>query len=115
VAPGKHTFAIVWRDPTRLSARLRAPEVDLGVPSTNVTVQIDLSEAPRWVLWTVGPRLGPAVQFWSVVLVLLMLAVALDRSRLTPLRWWSLWLALAGMGWARWVWRCARQHGWWSG
>ncbi|HXU63219.1 MAG TPA: hypothetical protein VN962_16055 [Polyangia bacterium] len=231
VAPGKHTFAIVWRDPTRLSARLRAPEVDLGVPSTNVTVQIDLSEAPRWVLWTAGPLLGPAVQFWSVVLVLLMLALALDRSRLTPLRWWdwtllglglsqlpvaaaavvglfllavgwrarhpvggrrlydlsqlamamvavasvailfaaieqglvsqpdmrvvgngstsallrwyqdgaapllprptvisaplmvyrattllwSLWLALAGMGWARWVWRCARQHGWWSG
>jgi hypothetical protein len=96
IAPGKHSFALAWHEPLSLSALFRAPAVDLGVPATNLDVQIDLSEAPRWVLWAGGPRLGPAVQFWSVVLVLLVLAVALGRTRLTPLRWWD-W-TLLGLG-----------------
>ena len=96
IVPGKHSFVIAWHEPASLSAMFRAPAVDLGAPSTNVEVQIDLSEAPRWVLWAAGPRLGPAVQFWSVVLVLLLLAAALGRTGLTPLRWWD-W-TLLGLG-----------------
>ena len=96
LAPGKHSFVITWREPVSLSAMYHAPAVDLGVPSTNVEVQIDLSEAPRWVLWAAGPRLGPAVQFWSIVLVLLLLAGALGRTGLTPLAWWD-W-TLLGLG-----------------
>jgi hypothetical protein len=96
ILPGKHTFGLVWHEPTALSALFRAPAVDLGAPATNVDVQIDLSEAPRWILWAGGPRLGPAVQFWSVLLVLLVLAVVLGRTRVTPLGWWD-W-ALLGLG-----------------
>jgi hypothetical protein len=96
IVPGKHTFAIAWHQPGALSALVRAPVVDIGAPATNVDVQMDLSQAPRWILWAGGPRLGPAVQFWSVALVLLVLAFALGRTRLTPLRWWD-WLLL-GLG-----------------
>jgi len=96
IAPGKQRFVITWHQPTPLSAIFHAPAIDVGAPSTNVEVQIDLSEAPRWVLWVAGPRLGPAVQFWSVVLVLLLLAWALGHAGLTPLRWWD-W-TLLGIG-----------------
>jgi hypothetical protein len=27
---------------------------------------------------------------------------------------WSLWLALASLTWARWVWQCLRAEGWWQ-
>ena len=27
---------------------------------------------------------------------------------------WSLWLALASLRWARWVWQCFRAEGWWQ-
>ncbi len=96
IAPGKQRFVLAWHEPTPLAAIFRAPAVDVGVPSTNVEIQIDLSDAPRWLLWAAGPRLGPSVQFWSVILVLLLLSVALGRTGLTPLSWWD-W-TLLGMG-----------------
>jgi hypothetical protein len=86
VPPGRRAFAVSWRQPTGLSMLFRGPDVDLGVPSTNSQVRFQLEEAPRWILWTGGPRLGPAVHFWSVVVVLLLLGFALARTRLTPLR-----------------------------
>jgi hypothetical protein len=38
------------------------------------------------VLFLGGPRLGPSVLFWSHLLVLVLVALALGRSTLTPLR-----------------------------
>jgi hypothetical protein len=37
---------------------------------------------------------GPAVLFWSELLVLLVVSLVLGRNRWTPLRWWH-WLLLA--------------------
>ena len=99
IAPRKQVFAISWREPTPLTAIFRAPAVDVGVPATNVITQIHLAEAPRWMLWVAGPRLGPAVHIWSIVVVLLVLGWVLGRTRLTPLRWWD-W-TLLGIGMAQ--------------
>jgi len=99
IIPGKHSFTVAWHEPASLSAFYRAPAIDLGAPASNVEVRIDLQSAPRWVLWAGGPRLGPAVQFWSVVLVLVLLAIVLGRTHLTPLRWWD-W-TLLGVGLAQ--------------
>jgi hypothetical protein len=99
IAPRKQTFEITWREPTSLTPIFRAPAVDVGVPATNIITQIHLDEAPRWVLWAAGPRLGPAVHIWSIVVVLLVLGWVLGRTRLTPLRWWD-W-TLLGIGMAQ--------------
>jgi len=96
VPPGKRVFTVTWRQPTGLATLFRAPAVDLGVPSTNSEVQIDLSDAPRWLLWTRGPGLGPGVHFWSVLVVLLLLGWGLARTGLTPLRTYD-WILL-GLG-----------------
>ena len=42
--------------------------------------------AGRWVLQCGGPRLGPAVLFWSHLLFLVLLSLALSRIRFVPLR-----------------------------
>jgi hypothetical protein len=91
VAPGASAIELAWREPGGLALRFRAPEVDLRVASVNATVKIDLP-ADRWVLSVGGPRLGPAVLFWSVLIVMVLAGIALARSPWTPLgaRHWIL-------------------------
>jgi hypothetical protein len=98
--PGRHTFSITWRQPTELSTVFRAPAVDLHLPSANSSVSIHLGERQRWVLWLHGPAMGsmgPFVQFWAALVVLVLASLLLARSTLTPLRahhWFLLGLGL---------------------
>jgi len=91
ISPGHADAVIVWRQPLGLSALFRAPAVDLGVPAVNVRVTVDVA-ADRWILLAGGPRLGPAVLFWSFLLVLVLFAAGLARLGLAPLgmRQWIL-------------------------
>jgi hypothetical protein len=56
----------------------------------------------RWVLWTWGPTTGPAVLYWSQLLVLLFAAWLLARYAPTPLRFRH-WLLL-GLGFSAFAW-----------
>jgi hypothetical protein len=98
IAPGPQILTVGWRDQQPLGNFYRAPTVDLGVPGVNSDVQIAMA-SDRWVLWVGGPRLGPAVLFWSLAVVLVLVGAALGRTRLTPLgtRQW----ALLGIGLAQ--------------
>ncbi len=65
----------------------------------------------RWVLAVSGPRLGPAVLFWSVLFVLGLVAFGLSRARSVPLRfhhWFLLGLGLTQVP----VWMSAAVVGW---
>jgi hypothetical protein len=86
VVPGRQTIAIAWRDPRGITPLLRSPEVDLGAPAVNVSLRI-APPRDRWVLAVAGPRRGPAVLFWSLLVVVALLAGGLARLRITPLRW----------------------------
>jgi hypothetical protein len=99
VQPGAQHVSIMWRQPTGLGLTYRTPVVDLGGPATNASVTVQVPDRRRWILWLSGPRLGPAVFFWSLALVLAALGVALGRTRLAPLAWWD-WLLL-GLGLAQ--------------
>ncbi len=93
--PGSQKIIIGWREPTRLQTLFRPAVVQLGTPGVNATTEIQLGRA-RWVLWTAGPGIGPAVQFWGLLAVLAVFAAVLSRSRLTPLGFID-WLLL-GIG-----------------
>jgi hypothetical protein len=56
----------------------------------------------RWVLWTWGPTAGPAVLYWSQLVVLLLAAWLLARLAPTPLRFRH-WLLL-GLGFSAFAW-----------
>ncbi len=95
VMPGETQAEIFWLSPTTGGALSRTPEIDLGAPSVNANLRLEIPR-DRWVLFAKGPQLGPAVLFWSLLLVLLPLAFGLGRTGLTPLRFHH-WLLL-GIG-----------------
>ncbi len=85
LAPGARTFRLGFRSPAALGFFYRTPTVDLGVPSVNADLRVSLA-ADRWVLLLGGPRLGPAVLVWSVLIVIVAAGLLLGRTTLTPLR-----------------------------
>jgi hypothetical protein len=94
--PGKQRFEIRWTQPVPTALRFAVPAVDLGRESVNSEIRVRVP-GDRWVLAAWGPRLGPAVLFWGTLLVVLIAAIALSRSRLTPLRvhqWFLLGIGL---------------------
>ncbi len=96
VHPGAQTAALNWLQPAGVSRLLRAPLINLGMSSVNATMRIELGR-DRWVLLLGGPRLGPAVLFWSVLATLALLAYGLARIPGSPLRFWSWTLLLVGL------------------
>jgi hypothetical protein len=95
VRPGRQVYDISWRLPEGVGAMYRAPGTDLGVDSVNQNIRVVMPHN-RWVLLAGGPRLGPAVLFWSYLAVVLLVAFGLGRTKLTPLAWWQ-WMLL-GLG-----------------
>ncbi len=93
IVPGAQTAVLGWREGRGLSAVFTSSAIDLGEPSVNARLTIAVP-GTQWLLFAGGPRVGPAVLFWSLLLVLLVVSLVLGRNRWTPLRWWH-WLLLS--------------------
>jgi hypothetical protein len=93
IVPGAQTVSLAWRETPGIAALFATPVVDLGAPSVNAATAL-VVPGGRWLLLAGGPRIGPAVLFWSQLIVLLVVSLLLGRNRWTPLRWWH-WLLLA--------------------
>jgi hypothetical protein len=85
VNPGKQEISIDWREATGISAIMSTPQVDLGAASVNANLNIGLG-TDRWILFAFGPKLGPTVLFWGVLIVIFMLSLGLGKIPLTPLK-----------------------------
>jgi len=96
VRPGEQTIAIEWKINTPLGFHAVAGEVRLPVESANIETVIQVPD-DRWVLWADGPRRGPAVRFWVILMFSLLAAGALGRIPHSPLHileWMLLTLGL---------------------
>lgn len=96
IRPGEQTVQLEWRSADAISWRIATPEVELGASAVNLSMQVAVPEN-RWVLAVAGPRLGPAVLFWSVLFVLALVSFGLAQVRSVPLRfhhWFLLGLGL---------------------
>ncbi|MFN7976188.1 MAG: hypothetical protein U0166_28295 [Acidobacteriota bacterium] len=120
IVPGAQDVLVVFRQPRGITSRFTTPAIDAGAPSVNSTIDITMP-ADRWTLLCGGPPVGPAVLFWSVLVILLLISIGLGRIRLTPLRahhWFLLGIGLTqvhiaiGAAVAGWIlvvgWRKAR-------
>jgi hypothetical protein len=85
LTPPASRVEVRWREARGLSSAFRPSAVDVGAPGANVDVVISMP-AQRWVLWLAGPTFGPAVLFWSVLLVTALVALGLSRVPHSPLR-----------------------------
>ncbi|KAA0071153.1 hypothetical protein [Rhodanobacter sp. T12-5] len=99
--PGEHDYTLRLREPHGVAARTRTPSFALHAPVANIDLALQLPQ-DRWVLWTWGPTTGPAVLYWSQLLVLLLAAWLLARYAPTPLRFRH-WLLL-GLGFSAFAW-----------
>ncbi len=101
ILPGEHDIKISWRAGEGVSSRASTPVIDIGAPASNISLHTELPHN-RWLLATSGPRLGPAVLYWSELVVLLIFALILGRTGLAPLttRHWL----LLGLGFSTFSW-----------
>jgi hypothetical protein len=85
LSPGAQDVYLEWNSSLDGRSAIRSPQVDIGADAVNATVEFHMPR-DRWILWTSGPRLGPAVLFWSYLVVVVLAALALGRIRWTPLK-----------------------------
>ncbi|MEW6266904.1 MAG: hypothetical protein AB1641_27835 [Thermodesulfobacteriota bacterium] len=83
--PGAQKAYVEWHEQASPAAWLRGPEVKIGDQAVNASVTFNVPRN-RWILFTWGPRLGPAVLFWSYLAIVVLAALVLGRVNLTPLR-----------------------------
>jgi hypothetical protein len=95
IVPGNQDIEIEWRENRGIRTLFRTPDIDLGLRHVNTTIRVQFP-ANRWLLWVWGPRLGPAVLFWTLLVVIILAAFMLSRTGLTPLKFRH-WLLL-GLG-----------------
>jgi hypothetical protein len=99
--PGVHHVRVDWQSDDAAGVITRAPLVDLQVASSNVTTTLQVGQ--RWVLFAGGRGVGPAILYWGELVFFTVLALALGRSRYTPLsthEWLLLGLGLSTFSWS---------------
>ncbi|WP_341326769.1 hypothetical protein [Methylotuvimicrobium sp. KM2] len=96
IDPGKHQVVVSWQESVPMSSVLESPQVDLALPSVNSNLHLTLGE-DRWVLMTMGPRFGPAVLIWGVLVVIVIVSFGLGKVTLTPLKTRHWLLLLIGL------------------
>jgi hypothetical protein len=85
VHPGSQKLDLEWRSNEPLKTRAVAGSVKLPVEAANITTVMRVPES-RWVLWAAGPLRGPAVRFWTVLVVSILAAWVLGGLKLSPIR-----------------------------
>lgn len=99
ITPGSQDINIKMNSPKGINTLFKVPEINLGTNSVNSEVEIQTGA--RWVWFVQGPQTGPAILFYSELLIILIAAVALGISKLTPLssiKWIILGLGLSQSG-----------------
>jgi hypothetical protein len=83
--PGNQTVDLQWHQKSDSSLLKTAPGVNIGKDAVNADVIFQMPRN-RWILMTTGPRLGPAVLFWSYFVVIILAAFGLGKVTWTPIK-----------------------------
>ncbi len=96
IVPGKQRITLKWRTTNPISTKVMVQPVNVGIENVNSSIRMMLSR-DRWILFTHGPTMGPAVLFWGVLLVILLSAFILGRIKESPLKTWQWFLLGTGL------------------
>ncbi|MBE0500766.1 MAG: hypothetical protein IBX47_04920 [Desulfuromonadales bacterium] len=96
ISPGRQQITLKWREAGGITANYKTPEIHLGLVNANTNIDLHLP-TNRWPLLVYGPVIGPAILFWSVLLIIIVAAFGLAKSRLTHLKFYQLLLLGIGM------------------
>ncbi len=95
VNPGSQDISLEWQKETSSMTMTLTPQADIGAEAVNADVYFEMPRN-RWILLAWGPRLGPAVLFWSYLIVIILAGILLGKVKITPLKTGA-WLLL-GLG-----------------
>ncbi len=90
--PGIQTIEVEWTSENPLATVAAFPKIELPIEAANVGLKMTVP-ASRWILWTQGPIRGPAVRFWTILVLALLAAIVLGSAQGTPLKRWE-WILL---------------------
>ncbi len=76
--PGENRIVLRWEVPQGIQTVETLPELIFDGELRNIRIQYAVPR-DRWLLWASGPVLGPALLFWSMMLVVVILAVIIGR------------------------------------
>lgn len=93
--PGSQTVDVEWHQNSDASFLTGLSHIGIGMQAVNADIIFQMPEN-RWILMAAGPRLGPAVLFWTYLLVIILAAVGLGKTPWMPLKTGH-WLLL-GLG-----------------
>lgn len=102
VLPGHQTIELRWRRPLAIAPRAGGDAVDLGADAANLRTTLRM-DGGRWLLAAGGEGVGPAVLYWAVLALMVLVALGLARlSAGTPLQfrhWLLLGLGFSTVSW----------------
>ena len=101
ILPGEHELRVAWNEAAVPGLQVRTPAVELGTRASNVVSTVTIP-SNRWLMFTTGPSLGPAVLYWPELIALILASLILGRLKSTPLRTHD-WLLL-GLGFSTSFW-----------
>lgn len=78
VQPGRQLYSLNWEMDKGASFLYKPPMVSLSQSAINARTNIGFAEN-RWVLWLAGSSLGGTVAFWSILIGVLLAAVAISK------------------------------------
>lgn len=81
LSPGAQAVQLSYRLPFNPQLKETAPAISINSSGHNVTLRV-LPSPDRWLLWTSADGWGPSVLFWSKLLVVVGLCVALHFAGL---------------------------------
>lgn len=96
--PGLQNLALTWKLNQGVSLTTETPVLALPTPARNIEITQQLPR-DRWPILLNGPAIGPAMLYWGVLAVILVIAAELgvivrSRDLSIPLNSWH-WLLLA--------------------
>ncbi|MEN8218390.1 MAG: hypothetical protein ABFS56_18870 [Pseudomonadota bacterium] len=85
ITPGTQRIKLQFQQPIGMSQHFYTPSVDLGIDSVNTHIEIKMP-SDRWILFTGGEPIGPAVMIWGILIVIVLVSVGLGQISLIPLK-----------------------------
>ena len=78
IRPGQQDYSLDWMTSAGASFMYKPPSVSLSQSAINARTNIQFPEN-RWIIWLAGSSLGATVAFWSILIGVLLAAVAISR------------------------------------
>jgi hypothetical protein len=96
--PGVQSAIITWELEAGIGLATSTPTFLLPTPASNIDIKLQMPR-DRWPILLNGPDIGPAMLYWGVLAVILIIAAALGnitrrQSLSVPVNTWQ-WLLLA--------------------